>query len=97
MVEGITALEPADIQILLDQPYGSALPISASDSGRVVTALVLRESGDHIAELAGSDAPSAVHIRAAFLGVGGVQIYVTLIRIGDQVGIPVASRTSIPV
>jgi hypothetical protein len=81
---GVTPLDPLAVDTLLEQPYGSALPMSVNDSGRIATAFMFRESKTRIAELERSGALASVHIRTAVIGVSGVKIYVTLVRFGDQ-------------
>lgn len=82
---GVTPVDIRAVKTLLEHPYGAALPMSVNDSGRVATAFVFRESEERIAELARSGALASMHTKAAFLSVSGVEIYVTLFRIGDQV------------
>jgi len=81
----VTPVDTLFINALLEQPYGSALPMSVNDSGHVVTALIFRESKARIAELASLGALARMQTRAAFLEVSGVEIYVTLFTLGDQV------------
>jgi hypothetical protein len=83
--DGVTPLDTFALATLLEQPHGAALPMSVNDSGRDATAFVFRESDDRIVELARSGAFASVHIRSSLLGVGDVQLYVTLVRFGDQV------------
>jgi|GEM_PF-4046390 len=81
----ITPVDNSALNTLLEQPYGAALPILANRAGHTVTAFVFRESQDRIAELARSGAFKSMHTKAAFIEVGGVILYVTLFKIGDQV------------
>jgi hypothetical protein len=73
------------INVLLEQPYGAAMPMSLDQSGHLVTAFIFRESKNRIAEFEDTNALASMHTKAAFLEVRGVIIYVTLFMIGDQV------------